>query len=69
MSAAHVQLNERCGIAFEAVDGRRTPTRGVLLTLEGSTPGEAMNCAVIPEERVGAVIASLQLVAKQLRAA
>lgn len=63
--SATVQLNDRQAIALDAIKGRATTTKGVLLTLEGTTPGEAMNCAVIPLGRVRAVIASLELVAKE----
>lgn len=50
-----------------AVRGSATTTKGVLLTIEGRTPGEALNCAVIPLDRVGVVIESLKLAAEQAR--
>ena len=67
MSAA-VRLSPTSCIVFEPVSGTSYPgaTRGALLTLEGSTPGTTVNCAVIPVDRIGAVIASLELVRSQL---
>jgi hypothetical protein len=65
MSAATVRLNGGTAIALDPVRQTRHTTKGVLLTLEGRTPGDTMNCAVIPLDRVRAVIASLELVADQ----
>lgn len=65
--SATVQLNNRQALALEAVRGSATTTKGVLLTIEGRTPGEALNCAVIPLDRVGVVIESLKLAAEQAR--
>lgn len=69
MSAASVRLSERVAIALDPVRETLHTVKGVLLSLEGNVPGNVMNCAVIPLDRVGAVIASLELVAKQARAA
>jgi hypothetical protein len=69
MSAATVRLNDGAAIVFDAVRATAHTTQGVLLTLEGRIPGNVMNCAVIPLDRVRAVIASLTLVAEQARAA
>lgn len=41
--SATVQLNDRQAIALDAIRGSADTTKGVLLTLEGSTPGEAMS--------------------------
>lgn len=65
MSAATVRINDRVAIAFDPVRETRGTSRGVLLSLEGKIPGDTMNCAVIPLDRVRAVIASLELVAQQ----
>lgn len=65
MSAATVRLNDRTAIALDPVRGGHGTTQGVLLTLEGRMPGDAFNCAVIPLDKVRAVIASLELVANQ----
>lgn len=66
---ATVQLSDGTAIALDPIKGTATTTKGVLLTLEGNTPGEAMNCAVIPLDRVRLVIASLELAAEQARRA
>lgn len=62
---ATVQLSDRTAIALDPIKGTATTTKGVLLTIEGNTPGDALNCAVIPLSRVRAVIASLELVARE----
>lgn len=69
MSAATIRLGDGTAIALDPVQETRYTRQGVLLTLEGRVPGEVMNCAMIPLERVRAVIASLELVADQVRAA
>jgi hypothetical protein len=68
MSAA-VRLNDGAAIVFDPVRATEHTSKGVLLTLEGRIPGNVMNCAIIPLERVRAVIASLELVAKDAAAA
>lgn len=68
MSAATVQLGNGSAVTMDPIDG--TPHRlvkGVLLTIEGRTHGEVLNCCTIPLEKIGAVIASLQLVASQVQ--
>lgn len=66
---ARVALNDGTAIALDPIKGTHAaPTQGVLLSLEGRTPGDVMNCALIPLDRIGAVIASLQLAASQVRA-
>lgn len=69
MSAATIRLGDGSAIALDAVRATQHTTKGVLLTLEGRIPGNVMNCAVIPLDRVRALIASLELVAEQARAA
>lgn len=65
---ARVTLNEGTAIALDPIMGTRTaPTQGVLLSLEGKVPGDVLNCALIPLDRIRAVIASLELVADQVR--
>lgn len=66
---ARVVINEGCAVALDAVRPTANTGRGVLLSLEGRTPGDTMNCALIPLDKIGAVIASLQLVAEQARRA
>ena len=68
MSAA-VRLNEGTSIVFDAIKETRATPRAVLLSLEGKTPGAVMNCAVIPLDKIRAVIASLELVASQAQKA
>ena len=68
MSAA-VRLNDGAAIVFDAVRATQHTTQGVLLTLEGRVPGNVLNCAIIPLDRVRAVISSLELVAKDAAAA
>lgn len=66
---ARVALNDGTAIALDPIKGTHAaPTQGVLLSLEGSTPGNVMNCALIPLDRIRAVIASLELVASQVAA-
>ena len=69
MSSATVRLTESgTAIVFDSIRGTATnKTRGVLLSLEGKNPGTVMNCALIPLDRIGAVIASLELAAKAAR--
>lgn len=67
MSTATVRLSDHSAIALDAVMGNyKHATAGILLTLEGRTPGPALNCVVIPTDKIGVVIASLELVRKQL---
>jgi hypothetical protein len=65
MSTATVRLNSRAAIAFDCVKATEFTSQGVLLTLEGRTAGDVMNCTIIPLDKVRAVIASLELVAHQ----
>lgn len=65
---ATVHLSNGTHISFDAIAGiKRTTTRGILVTLEGANQGETQTCALIPADRVGAVIESLQLVARSLQ--
>ena len=67
--SATVRLNAGTALAFDPVrSGHRQVTQGVCLSIEGSTPGQVLNCAVIPLDKVGAVIASLELADRQARA-
>lgn len=67
MSAA-VRLGDGTAIAFDAIDGdTHKLTKGVLMTLEGRTHGDILNCVTIPIDKIGAVIASLELVASQVQ--
>lgn len=54
-----------CSIVLDALKpaGERGPA--VLLTLEGRIPGNIMNCVIIPLDKIGAVIASLELAESQ----
>ncbi len=63
--SASVRLNQGTAIVFDAIKETQSTQRGILLTLEGKTPGNVMNCAVIPLDKIRAVIASLELVASQ----
>lgn len=67
---ARTSLNDDgTAIAFDPVQGSHAaPTKGVLMSIEGPVPGNVLNCALIPIDRIRAVIASLELVAKQVRA-
>lgn len=68
MSSATVQLSPRVALTFDTVEGRLIHSRtgpGALLTIEGQTR-DIQNCAFIPADKLGAVIASLQLIQKQL---
>ncbi len=66
--SATVRLHAGSAIKFDPVNGTPTsPTRGVLLTLEGKRHGELLNCGLIPLDRIGAVIESLRLVASQVQ--
>lgn len=66
---ARVVINEGCAVAMDAVKPTQSTARGVLLSLEGRTPGDCLNCALIPLDKIGIIIASLQLVAEQARRA
>ncbi len=65
---ATVRISDAAAIVLDPIQGDRSGhiTRGVLLTLQGRTHGDTLNCAVIPLDKVRAVIASLELVAKQV---
>lgn len=68
MSSATVRLNDRIALTFDTVEGKLIHARtgpGALLTIEGQTH-DVRNCAFIPADKLGAVIASLQLIQKQL---
>lgn len=68
MMSASVRLGDGTAIVFESVNATHThPERRVLLTLEGKVPGDILNCALIPIDKVPAVIASLQLAASQAK--
>lgn len=60
---ATVQLRQGAAIALDACDDHNA----VLLTLKGAVYGEMLNCALIPVDRIDAVIASLQLVRSQVK--
>jgi hypothetical protein len=66
-ASIHLGTGETCGTRIVldplAPNGARGPC--VLLTLEGRIPGNIMNCAIIPVDRIAAVVASLQLVAAE----
>lgn len=65
---ARVALTDGTAIALDPIHGTHAaPTQGVLLSLEGRVPGEVLNCALIPLDRIRAVIASLELAAAQVR--
>lgn len=66
---ARIVINEGCAVALDAVRATAHTTKGVLLTLEGRTPGDCLNCALIPIDRMGALIASLELVYAEARKA
>lgn len=66
--SATVHMGNRTAIQFDPVKG--TPqliAAGVLLSIEGKHHGVVLNCCLIPLDKVGAVIASLQLVAGQVQ--
>lgn len=63
--SASIRLNAGTAIVFDAIKQTGATPRAVLLTLEGKTPGQIMNCAIIPLDKIRAVIASLELVASQ----
>ena len=65
---ATVRLGDGTAISMDPVEGRPDRvTKGVLLSLEGKKHGEVLNCALIPLDKIGAVIESLRLVASQVR--
>jgi hypothetical protein len=64
MSTATVRLTSSTAIEFDSLSGE-IGTAGVLLTLSGYAPNTPYNVIVIPLERVRAVIATLELTAKQ----
>lgn len=69
MSSATVRLSDRIALTFDTVGGKLIHARtgpGALLTIEGQTH-DIRNCAFIPADKLGAVIASLQLIQKQLQ--
>lgn len=69
MSSATVRLSDRIALVFDTVEGRLIHARtgpGALLTIEGQTH-DIRNCAFIPADKLPAVIASLQLIQKQLQ--
>lgn len=66
--SATVNLGDGTALTFDALPpSHRVPEKRVLLSIEGRHGGETLNCALIPLHRIGVVIASLQLVAKQLQ--
>lgn len=67
--AATVRLKDVLAVTFDAIKPTQHTPRAVLLSLEGRVPGAIHNCAVIPLERVGEIIATLQLVADAAREA
>lgn len=66
MSAAIIRLGDGSAIVLDMLQGGQNVTRGVLLSLEGKTPGTTLNCVIVPASTLPAVIASLQLVHQQL---
>lgn len=69
MSTATVRLSDRIALTFDTVEGRLIHSRtgpGALLTIEGQTH-DIRNVAFIPADKLGAVIASLELIRKQLQ--
>lgn len=65
-----VHTTPRCSIVIDVLHGEQSQhiTRGLLLSLE-SQGNQVNNCTVIPADKIGAVIATLQLAQKQLGAA
>lgn len=68
MSAATIRINDGAAIALDPVRATKHTTQGVLLTLEGRANGVTLNCALIPLERVRAVIQGLELAEQLARA-
>lgn len=66
---ATVHLKGETSIVFDVVQETAYTSRGVLLSLKSGRPGEVINCALIPADRIPAVLASLQLVARSLNLA
>lgn len=62
--SATVKLSERASIVLDVIRPTENTSRGVLLTLQGST-ADPLSCAVIPLASVRAVIASLELAAEE----
>lgn len=64
--SATVKLSERASIVLDVVRPTAHTSRGVLLTLLGSTK-DPLSCAVIPVDSIRAVIASLELAEHEAR--
>lgn len=70
MSTATVRLSDRTTLTFDTIEGIFAHSRtgpGVLLAIGGRTQDLIQNVAFIPVEKIGTVIASLQLMQKQLQ--
>lgn len=63
-----VTLSPRASLLIDRLEGSRFTSRGVCLSMESHQSGQVEVCAVIPAERLQAVIEALQLHAKQLHA-
>lgn len=66
---ARIVINEGCAVALDAVRATERTSKGVLITFEGRTPGDVLNCALIPMHKIGDLIASLQMVYDEARKA
>ncbi len=64
-----VHTSGRASIVIDVLQGdpRAHITRGLLLSLEGQG-NQVTNCTVIPADKIGAVIATLELAKKALEA-
>lgn len=67
--SARIVINEGCAVAIDPVRATEHTTKGVLITLEGRTPGDCLNCALVPMHKMGDLIASLQMVYDEARKA
>lgn len=62
-----VHTSTRSSIVIDVLQGEtKNITKGLLLSLEGNHQ-EVTNCVVIPADKVGALIASLELAQSQLK--
>lgn len=65
--SATVRLGDGSALVMDPIMGTAGRiASGVLLTLEGRTHGEVLNCALIPLDKIGAIIESLRLTASQV---
>lgn len=71
MSTATIQLSDRTALQFDTIQGIFAHSRtgpGVLVTIQRPAPEDLLsNLAFIPADKLGAVIASLELIRKQLQ--